>query len=146
MCDTPTLKDNTPIESGSTKSPVFSSVVASCIRAFLCTLHLSISKENGFVSHIWPWDTLDLKSPAIDAFLTTRPPCAQSHTADGTRVKASSSTASGHEILQDTGPLVLKRHVPPLGLEAHMHNELLWLAQAHMPWTSHPEVIGQGEK
>lgn len=81
---------------------------------------------------------LDLKSPAIDASLTTRPPCAQSHTADGTRVKPSASTARGHGTLQHTGPLVLKCHVPPQCLEARMHNELLWLARAHMPWSSPP--------
>lgn len=89
---------------------------------------------------------LDLKSPAIDTSLTTRPPCAQSHTADGTRVKPSASTAPGPGTLQHTGPLVLKRHVPPQCLEDSMHNELLWLAQAHMPSYFHPEVVGQGEK
>lgn len=93
-----------------------------------------------------PETPLDLKSLAIDASLTTRPPCAQSHTPDGTRVKPSASTAPGHGTLQHTGPLVLKCHVPPQCLEAPMHNELLCLAQAHMPWSSHPEVVGQGEK
>lgn len=24
-----------------------------------------------------------------------------------------------------------------------MHNELLWLARAHMPWSCHPAVLGQ---
>ena len=124
------------------QSPQFRSEVTTwaCITLSVCHFY----KENGFAS--WPEIPLDLKSPAIDASLTTRPPCAQSHTPDGTRVKPSASTAPGHGTLQHTGPLVLKCHVPPQCLEARMHNELLWLAQAHMPWSSHPEVVGQGEK
>lgn len=126
---------------------LLSSVVATCIRTSLSLLPTPLLLRKRDL-----WATadlelvLDLKSPAIDAFLTTRPPCAQSHTADGTRVKPSSSTAPGHRTLQHTGPLVLKQHFPPQCLEAHMHNELLSLAQAHMPWSSHPEVVGQDEK
>lgn len=88
----------------------------------------------------------DRKSQDNALSLTTHPPCAQSHTPEWTHVKASLSTALGHGTRQHTSPLVLNFHVLPQCLKAGLHNELLRLAHTHMPWSSHPAVVGQGEK
>lgn len=96
------------------------------------------------------------KSPAIDVSLNRSTTVRTvTHAADGTRVKPSSSTARGHGTLRQHWPsCFLKAPRPPScsqclqggmgwGWGTHMHNELLCLARAHMPWSlSHPGVVG----